>query len=75
MSKDNKSKSAVYQGEISKFQDRHKIVIKRYMFLNSRALLAYKDQVSFYNSPSKPWLVIPLGEIANIDVYSVENLQ
>ena len=45
------------------------------MLLNSRALLAYKDKISLYSYPQKPWLVVPLEEIQNIFVYSVQNRQ
>ena len=73
--KESKSKAVIHESEIYKFQDRHKMILKRFMFLNSRALLAYKDKISFYSYPQKPLLVIPLGKIENIDVYTIQNMQ
>lgn len=74
-SKDTKFKAIIHESEINKYQDRHKMLLKRFMFLNSRALVAYKDKISFYSYPQKPWLIIPLGKIENINVYTVNHMQ
>jgi hypothetical protein len=49
--------------------DHHKVMLKRFMILDARALLVYKDNISFHSHPTKPWMVIPLSEIDGVKVY------
>ena len=72
--KENKSKAVIHQGEISKFMDHHKVMLKRFMILDARALLVYKDNISFHSHPAKPWMVIPLSEIDGVKVYQVKDM-
>jgi len=42
------------------------------MVLTRNALIIYKDKVSFVNSICKPWMVIPLEALANVEIQKVD---
>ena len=42
------------------------------MVLTRKALVVYLDSVSFVNAPNKPWMVIPLEELANVEIQKVD---
>ena len=43
-------------------------MLQRYIVLNNRALLLYKNNVAYQAYPEKPTSVIPLPEIARVNV-------
>lgn len=72
-SKDSKNKSVLHQNEISMFMTLHKVLLKRYMVLTPKALVVYKERKNDgafnFSSLSKPWMIIPLSEILDVEIY------
>ena len=62
----NKYKQTILEGPISKFQNKHLNLVKRYLVLNSYGLFVYKDDLAFRTFPHKPAVVIPVDEIAEV---------
>jgi hypothetical protein len=48
--------------------DKQKIQLMRWIILNKKAILIYKDSLSSQCFPMKPLYAIPLNEVANIVV-------
>ena len=62
----NKNKQTILEGPISKFLNKHHNLVKRYLVLNSYGFFVYKDELAFRTSPTKPNVIIPCEEIADI---------
>lgn len=54
------------EGELSKYMERHKTLLKRYLVLNNNALLIYKDNLAYQSFPYKPTIVLPMQAVTNI---------
>lgn len=55
------------------FIQQNKALKKRYMVLTRKALVVYADSVSFVNAPNKPWMVVPLEVLANVEIQKVDD--
>ena len=58
----------IYEGELLKYLKYKQTMLLRYIVLNNRALLLYKNNVAYQSYPQKPTSVIPLLEIARVNV-------
>lgn len=63
-----KLKYVLHHHEISMFVAQQKVVLKRYLVLTPKALVVYKDQGSFASNPLKPWMIVPLSEIHEVEL-------
>lgn len=55
----------------SRYMQFHKTFISRFVVLNKLALLVYRDEATFRETPQKPDMVFPLHEI--LEVSSLQN--
>lgn len=70
-------KSILHQSDISMFMPSHKLRLDRCMVLTPKALVVYKeskDKANFqFSSHNKPWMVIPLCEIQDVEIYKASD--
>ena len=58
------------QGVLLKYMDHNSSLITRYVVLNNYAVFIYKDELAFQSFPGKPSVVIPVADIATVEVHN-----
>ena len=73
MPRGSKKNNVIFEGELSKYMERHKTLVKKYLVLVANALLIYKDNLSFRSFPSRVAIPIPLSEIQTVKIKEINN--
>ena len=66
-------KSVMHQNEICMYIPQQKQVLKRYLVLTPMALVVYIDKGSFTSKPIKPFMIVPLSEIQEVDLHKAKD--
>ena len=63
----------MHQNEICMYIPQQKQVLKRYLVLTPMALVVYIDKGSFTSKPIKPFMIVPLSEIQEVDLHKAKD--